>query len=178
MKLSNLKANPKNPRLIKDDKFNKIVKSIKDFPEMLEKRPIIVVTDTDGKMYPLGGNMRLKALQQLKYKDIPDSWIMNADDWTIQQRNEFLIKDNVGYGEWDWDILTNEWDAEQLEDWGLDLDFNNEIQEKGKIVKENLEPYKKTHILISFSPEKMLEIQDYIQKITEIEGVEYEQSSN
>ena len=121
MKLSNLKLNPKNPRLIKDDKFKKLVKSIQDFPEMMEKRPIVCVTDVDGKLYPLGGNMRLKALQELKYKDVPDTWVVLADDWTVEQRNEFVIKDNVGFGEWDWDQLANEWDADMLTEWGLDV---------------------------------------------------------
>jgi ParB-like chromosome segregation protein Spo0J len=121
MKLTNLKSNPSNPRIIKDDKFKKLVNSIKQFPEMMDKRPIVCVTDVDGKLYPLGGNMRLKALQELNYKDIPDSWVMLADSWTQEQRKEFIIKDNVGYGEWDWDDLANEWDAEQLEEWGLDV---------------------------------------------------------
>ena len=78
-------------------------------------------TQTDGKLYPLGGNMRLKALQELNFKEIPDSWVMLADNWTQEQRKEFIIKDNVGYGEWDWDNLANEWDAEKLDDWGLDV---------------------------------------------------------
>jgi hypothetical protein len=88
---------------------------------MMEKRPIVCVTDSDGKLYPLGGNMRLKALKELKYKDIPDSWVTMADEWTEEQRREFLIKDNVGFGEWDWDMIANEWDAEQVEEWGLDV---------------------------------------------------------
>jgi site-specific DNA-methyltransferase (adenine-specific) len=122
MKLSELKTNPTNPRTIKDDKFKKLVQSLKDFPEMMEKRPLVCVTDTDdGKLYPLGGNMRLKALQELKYKDIPDSWVMIADDWTEEQRNEFIIKDNIGYGEWSWDILKDNWSHEELEYWGVDL---------------------------------------------------------
>ena len=121
MKISKLKPNPNNPRLIKDDKFKKLVESIRTFPEMMEKRPIVCVTDVDGKIYPLGGNMRLKALQELKYKEIPDSWVMMADEWTEEQRREFVIKDNVGFGSWNWEELANGWDAEKLEDWGLDL---------------------------------------------------------
>lgn len=121
MKLSKIKGNPNNPRIIKDDKFKKLVKSIQDFPEMMEKRPIVCVTDTDGKIYPLGGNMRLKALNELGYKDIPDSWIVMADEWTQEKRNEFVIKDNVGFGEWDWDDLANNWDSEKLNEWGLDI---------------------------------------------------------
>jgi len=121
MKLSDLKSNPNNPRIIKDDKFAKLVKSIQDFPEMMEKRPIVVVTDVDGKLYPLGGNMRLKALQELKYKEIPENWIIKADEWNEEKRREFVIKDNVGFGEWDWEELANDWDSEKLEDWGIDL---------------------------------------------------------
>lgn len=127
MKISNLKNNPNNPRFIKDDKFEKLKKSISEFPEMMEKRPIICVTDVDGKLYPLGGNMRLKALQELGYKEIPDNWVQMADEWTEEQRREFVIKDNVGFGEWDWEELANEWDAEKLEEWGLDVpDFETD----------------------------------------------------
>ena len=121
MKISKLKNNPNNPRFIKDDKFEKLKKSISEFPEMMEKRPIVCVTDVDGKLYPLGGNMRLKALQDLGYKEFPENWIMIADNWTEAQRREFIIKDNVGFGEWNWEELANEWDSEQLEEWGLDL---------------------------------------------------------
>lgn len=131
MKLSKLKANPNNPRLIKDDKFKKLVQSIKDFPEMLDKRPIVCVTDVDGKLFPLGGNMRLKALQELNYKDIPDTWIQLADEWTEEQRKEFTIKDNVGFGEWDWNDLANNWDSEQLEHWGLDIPGFDNVEDMG-----------------------------------------------
>jgi ParB-like chromosome segregation protein Spo0J len=121
MKLVNInevKPNPKNPRIIKDDKFKKLVKSIQEFPDMLNKRPLIVFTDVDNKYVVLGGNMRLKACKEIGLKEIP---IIIADEWTEEQKNEFLIKDNVGFGEWDWDSLANEWDAEKLDDWGLDL---------------------------------------------------------
>ena len=121
MKITDIKPNPNNPRIIKDDKFQKLVKSIQEFPEMMAKRPIVCVTDVDGKLYPLGGNMRLKAIQELKYKTIPDEWITLADDWTQEQRSEFVIKDNIGYGEWDWEQLANEWDTNNLQDWGLDV---------------------------------------------------------
>ena len=121
MKISKLKSNPSNPRVIKDEKFKKLVKSLQDFPEMMEKRPMVCVTDVDGKLYPLGGNMRLRAIQELGIKEIPDTWVMMADDWTEDKRREFTIKDNVGFGEWEWDQLANEWDAELLVDWGLDV---------------------------------------------------------
>ena len=122
MKISDLKTNPKNPRIIKDDKFKKLVKSLQEFPEMMEKRPMVCVTDTaDGKLFPLGGNMRLKALQELKYKDVPDEWVMLADEWTEEKRQEFVIKDNLSMGDWSWDELNADWDLQQLEEWGLDI---------------------------------------------------------
>lgn len=133
MRLSELKTNPTNPRTIKDDKFKKLVQSLKDFPEMMEKRPIVCVTDaSDGKLYPLGGNMRLKALQELKYKEIPDSWVMIADDWTEEQRKEFIIKDNVSFGDWNWDLLESDWDVDDLENWGLDVEKEEKEQVKSR----------------------------------------------
>ncbi len=114
VKLSSVKGNPNNPRLIKDDKFQKLVKSIKDFPEMLELRPIVVNDD----MVVLGGNMRLKACKEAGLKEIP---IMKASDLTEEQQKEFIIKDNVGFGEWDYAMLANEWNTEELTEWGLDL---------------------------------------------------------
>ena len=110
--------NPTNPRIIKDDKFKKLVKSIQEFPQMLELRPIVV----DGNMVVLGGNMRLKACIAAGLKEVP---IIVADQLTDAQKGEFIIKDNVGFGEWDWDLLANEWDVETLEDWGLELPFDN-----------------------------------------------------
>jgi hypothetical protein len=121
IKLSSLKANPSNPRIIKDDKFKKLVASLEQFPEMMEKRPMVCVTDVDGKMYPLGGNMRLRAIQQLGMKEIPKSWVAMADDWTEEKRKEFTIKDNVGFGEFNWGELASEWDSELLTDWGLNI---------------------------------------------------------
>jgi ParB-like chromosome segregation protein Spo0J len=113
IKISEVKSNPNNPRIIKDDKFKKLVQSIKDFPEMLNIRPIVVNQD----MIILGGNMRYKACKEAGLKEIP---IIKTDLTEAQQR-EFLIKDNTSGGEWDWEVLANEWDNEQLESWGLDL---------------------------------------------------------
>jgi hypothetical protein len=118
VKIEAIKANSKNPRVIKDDKFRKLVQSIREFPDMLNKRPLICFTDVDKKYVVLGGNMRLKAAQEIGLKEMP---IILADDWTQEQKDEFLIKDNVGFGEWNWDDLANEWDAEKLTDWGLDV---------------------------------------------------------
>jgi ParB-like chromosome segregation protein Spo0J len=129
IKLSKIKPNPNNPRIIKDDKFKKLVQSLQEFPEMMEKRPLVCVTDVDGSIYPLGGNMRLKALQELKLKEIPSTYVMMADEWTEERRREFVIKDNIGYGEWEWEQLANDWDTEQLQDWGLDIPDFKQIEE-------------------------------------------------
>jgi len=112
--IQHIKQNPNNPRLIKDEKFAKLVKSIQDFPEMLELRPIVVNDD----MIVLGGNMRLKACKEAGLKEVP---IIKASSLTPEQQKEFIIKDNVGFGEWDWEIIANEWDVVKLEEWGLDM---------------------------------------------------------
>ena len=114
VKITAVKSNPNNPRLIKDNKFKQLVQSIKDFPEMLSIRPIVVNKD----MMVLGGNMRLKACIDAGLKEVA---IIKASELTPEQQNEFIIKDNVGFGEWEWDILANEWDTEQLAEWGLEV---------------------------------------------------------
>jgi ParB-like chromosome segregation protein Spo0J len=114
VKISEIKANPNNPRVIKDDKFAKLVQSVKDFPEMLELRPIVVNSD----MVVLGGNMRLRACKEAGLKEVP---IIMAEDLTEEQQKEFIIKDNVSGGEWDWSMLANEWESEDLDKWGLDV---------------------------------------------------------
>jgi site-specific DNA-methyltransferase (adenine-specific) len=114
VKTKDIIPNTENPRVIKDDKFKKLVQSIKDFPEMLEIRPIVV----NSEMMILGGNMRLKAIQEIGIKEVP---IIKAENLTEQQQREFLIKDNVGFGEWDWDALANDWDPTELNEWGLDV---------------------------------------------------------
>lgn len=116
--ITEIKPNPKNPRVIKDEKFAKLVQSLKDFPEMLEKRPLVCFTDTDGKLVVLGGNMRLKAAKEVGLKKLP---VMLADDWNEEQKQQFLIKDNVGFGEWNWEELQQDWDVQQLGEWGLDV---------------------------------------------------------
>jgi len=114
VKISEIIANPNNPRVIRDDKFRKLVKSINEFPEMLEIRPIVVNDD----MVVLGGNMRLKACKEAGLKEIH---IIKASNLSEQQQKEFIIKDNVGYGEWDWDMLANEYDDTELKEWGIDI---------------------------------------------------------
>jgi ParB-like chromosome segregation protein Spo0J len=114
LNIAAIKPNEENPRFITDAKFKKLVKSIKDFPEMLEARPLVIDEDN----IVLGGNMRLKALKAAGVFEIP---VKRVVGWTEQQKKEFIIKDNIGYGEWDWDLVANGWEAEQLEDWGLDV---------------------------------------------------------
>jgi len=112
--IKQVRSNPDNPRFIKGNKFEKLVKSIKEFPQMLDLRPIVVNQD----MIVLGGNMRLKACEEAGLKEVP---IIFADNLTPEQEKEFIIKDNSSFGEWDWDLLANEWETEQLIDWGMDI---------------------------------------------------------
>lgn len=127
IKLSSIKSNPNNPRVIKDDKFAKLVNSIKEFPKMMELRPMVVNADN----IVLGGNMRLKALKEAGYTEVPDAWVKSAESLTEEEQRRFIIADNVGFGEHDWAMLKSEWDVEELEDWGLDIpNFDdNEILE-------------------------------------------------
>ena len=182
VKITDVKPNPKNPRVIKDGKFQKLVKSIQEFPDMLNKRPLIVFTDVDGKYCVLGGNMRLKALNELKFKEIP---VIIADEWTEEQKHEFLIKDNVGFGEWDWDSLANEWDPEKLDDWGLnvpifaddvdysildDEDLDDQLNDMAGGVKKAIqiefeaEHYEEAYELVKFWRQKELYIGGFIME--------------
>lgn len=113
VKISQVKTNDSNPRYIKDEKFKKLVESIKQFPEMLQARPIVV----NKEMVALGGNMRLRACQEAGLKEV----FIKMVDWSEEKQNEFIIKDNVSFGEWDWDVLANEWDNKELTDWGMDV---------------------------------------------------------
>jgi DNA modification methylase len=129
-KISDVKLNPNNPRLIKDDKFKKLVQSIKDFPEMLSIRPIVVNQD----MIILGGNMRFRACKEAGIKEIP----VIVTDLPEDKQREFLIKDNTSGGEWDWDMIANEWDSDELEAWGLDLPVFD-IKDEGTAEEDNYE---------------------------------------
>jgi ParB-like chromosome segregation protein Spo0J len=147
-KLSEVKLNPNNPRLIKDDNFKKLVQSIKDFPEMLDIRPIVVNAD----MVILGGNMRFKACKEAGLKEVP---IIVADNLTEEQQREFLIKDNVSGGEWDWSLL-NDWDSEQLEEWGLIVsNFNSDNIDLNSFFEENNEQKEqKNKITLEYTQEE------------------------
>ena len=153
LKINELKPNESNPRIIKEAKFKKLVKSIKDFPEMLELRPIIL----DENNVILGGNMRYKACVAAGLKEVP---VKIAKGLTEEQKEEFIVKDNVGFGEWDWDILGNQWDNAKLGEWGMDvwqpeeavdysvledLDLGSTLQDKEAGVKRAIQ--------IEFEPE-------------------------
>ena len=161
-------SNPHIPRIIKDRKFYELVNSIKSFPQMLEKRPIVV----DESMMVLGGNMRLKACKEAGFKKV---WVDIAEGWTDEQKKEFTIKDNVGFGEWDWDILANDWDEHKISDWGLDVwkseeevdysildddDLSDELQDLNQGVKKAiqiefaLDHYEEASSLIKFWRDK------------------------
>ena len=114
LKVNQIKPNDSNPRIIKEAKFKKLVQSIKDFPQMLDLRPVII--DEDNVI--LGGNMRYKACVEAGLKEVP---VKVAKGLTEEQKQEFIVKDNVGFGEWDWDMLGNEWDNQKLGEWGMDV---------------------------------------------------------
>jgi len=126
--ISRFKQNPDNPRTIKKDQLEKLKRSIKSFPEMMEKRPMVCVTDEDGKLYPLGGNMRLRAIKEMGLKEVPETWVALADEWTEEQRREFIIKDNANLGDWNLDELQENWDLDLISEWGVDLEWD-EVEE-------------------------------------------------
>lgn len=125
MKLSQIRQNSNNPRTISEDKFRKLVQSLKNFPQMMELRPIVI--DENGIIQ--GGNMRFRALIELGYTEVPDSWVKSGKDLTPELWKEFVIKDNLGYGEWDLDVLSKNWDVNQLMDWGMDMPSDWKIEE-------------------------------------------------
>ena len=167
VKISKVKGNPNNPRIIKNDKFKKLVKSIQEFPEMLKLRPIVV----DEDMMVLGGNMRLKASKDAGLKEV---WIEVAEGLSEDKKKEFIVKDNVGFGEWEWDMLANEWDSVQLADWGLDVWQNeDDIETTDEFSlpdgdKSNLE-----QITYTLSSEQSNIIKEAVQEIKNTEEYKY-----
>ncbi len=174
MKINEIHLNPKNPRIIKDEKYQKLKANIKEFPKMMKLRPIIV----DDKGMILGGNIRYRILQDLGYKEIPEGWVVKASELTEEEKRRFIITDNLPYGDWDWEILGNEWELEELKEWGMELPEFEESEDKE--VEEEIKEYKRIHILISINPENYDEISEELESIKlKIEGIgEYEQSAN
>lgn len=154
--IGKIKSNPNNPRTIKDDKFFKLVQSLKDLPEMAKVRPVVVNQD----MVVLGGNMRLKAMKEAGWKEVP----VEVVDWDEDKQRQFIIKDNVGFGEWDWEMLANQWDAKQLEDWGLTLPiFDTEPSEDELIADDKNKP---ATMKITFdNPEQLQQAEIDIQEL-------------
>jgi ParB-like chromosome segregation protein Spo0J len=163
-----VKSNPNNPRIIKDDKFAKLVASIKEFPKMLEIRPIVVNDD----MIVLGGNMRLKACIHAGLKEVP---IIKVTDLTEQEQKQFIIKDNVSGGEWDWSMLANEWDVTELEDWGLSVggfDLNSdELGEEFSLPDGDKAPFQQ--MTFTLADEQAEQIKNAIEDIKKTEEYKY-----
>jgi len=135
--LSTITENPTNPRFIDKGKFEQLKNSIREFPEMMKLRPIVI----DSDRVVLGGNMRLAALRDMDFQEVPDEWIVSADELTEEQKKEFIIKDNVGFGDWDWEILANEWDVQDLIDWGLAVpNMDDSDPYTNKVEAPNYEP--------------------------------------
>lgn len=164
VKISKVKGNPDNPRVIKNDKFKKLVKSIQEFPEMLKLRPIVV----DEEMIVLGGNMRLKASKDAGLKEV---WIEVAEGLTEEQKKEFIVKDNVGFGDWDWDMLGNVWDNTKLGEWGMDVwqpeeSVSNETDYSINSLDEKLDRFldaKIKNITIPFETEEFAEVVEKLE---------------
>lgn len=164
IKITKIKSNPNNPRIIKDDKFKKLCKSISELPKMMELRPIVV----DENFIVQGGNMRLKALTELGYKEIPDEWVKQAKDFSEDELKEFIIKDNVGFGEWDWDDLANNWDVEKLEDWGLNIPNFESIDYSDKNKEIDVTEFENTMtIKLNYSEEDYLIVRDQLKTIAQ-----------
>jgi len=167
VKIDKVKSNPKNPRLIKDDKFKKLVKSIKEFPEMETVRPIVVNKD----MVILGGNMRYKAMIECGYKEVN----VEVVDWSEQKQNEFIIKDNVGFGEWEWEMVANEWDEIELKDWGLDLPIftkdSNEFGTDFNLPYGDKAPFQQ--MTFTLADEQAIQIKNAIEEIKRTEEYKY-----
>lgn len=166
VKISEVKPNPNNPRLIKDDKFKKLVKSIQEFPDMLNVRPIVVNKD----MVVLGGNMRLKAIKEAGIKEIN----IEIVDWNEQQQKEFIIKDNASFGEWDWSDLANNWDSEELTDWGVDIIGFSNVQDLGEdfsLPNGDKSPFQQ--MTFTLADEQAEQIKNAIEEIKSTEEYKY-----
>jgi len=168
MLISQIKPNPENPRIIKDHKFKQLVESIKSFPQMLELRPIVI----DENNVVLGGNMRLKACIEAGLTNVP---VVQAKDLTDLQKKEFIVKDNVGYGEWDWEDLANSWDVEQITDWGLDIngfDVNaNELSDEFSLPSGDKSPFQQ--MTFTLADEQAIQIKNAIEEIKRTEEYKF-----
>lgn len=160
MNIKDIKSNPNNPRIIKDERFEKLKKSIKEFPKMMALRPMVINQDN----IVLGGNMRLKALKELGYTELPDEWVKRAEDLTDEETRRFIIADNVGFGEHDWEMLANEWDNQELNEWGLEVWQIEDEPNYEDLIEDNKN--KPPIIKITFeSPEQLQKAEIDIQEL-------------
>jgi len=175
MKVSQLKLNKKNPRKISPDQMEKLKSSIEKFPKMMSLRSIVYDPDT---MEVLGGNQRLLAIRDLGMKEIPDTWAKSADELTEKEKREFIIRDNIQAGDWDFEILEAEFSEflDSIEEMGLDLPeiMSQDIDEKEQIIV----PIKQVHYLVSIPLDKVLDAKSLISELKKIDGVKIEQSQN
>ena len=164
MKLSKLKLNDKNPRFIRDEKFELLKANIKKYPKFLEKRPIVYDPEDGNKI--LAGNMRFRALKALGFKDIPEVWAVSAADLSEEEKAAFTIIDNVPYGQWNWDALANEWDVEELTEWGMDMPEDWGFEEPGEDELTEEEVQKPATMKITFeTPEQLQSAEIDIQEL-------------
>lgn len=166
IKISEIKPNPNNPRLIKDDKFRKLVKSIQEFPDMLNVRPIVVNKD----MVVLGGNMRLKAIKEAGHSEVA----IEIVDWTEDQQKQFIVKDNASFGEWDWSDLANNWDSEELTDWGVDIIGFSNVEDLGEdfsLPNGDKSPFQQ--MTFTLADEQAEQIKNAIEEIKRTEEYKY-----
>jgi hypothetical protein len=170
MKLKDIKPNPNNPRVLRDDKFQKLKQSITEFPKMLSLRPMVI----DENNVVLGGNMRLRALQELGFTDIDEAWVKRSSDLTEEEKKRFIIADNVAFGEWDWDTLANDWDVVDLEAWGLEIpqfDRPEDFNEDFTLPEGDKEPFQQ--MTFTLADEQATVLQNAIAEIKRTEEYKY-----
>jgi ParB-like chromosome segregation protein Spo0J len=161
MKLKDIKPNPNNPRVLRDDKFQKLKQSITEFPKMLALRPMVI----DENNVVLGGNMRLRALQELGFTDVDDAWVKRSSDLTEEEKKRFIIADNVAFGEWDWDTLANDWEVVDLEAWGLEIpQFNQDINLDDFFEENNEEKDVKNKIILEYTEDDFNLVNEALKK--------------
>jgi hypothetical protein len=170
MKLKDIKPNPNNPRVLRDDKFQKLKQSITEFPKMLSLRPMVI----DENNVVLGGNMRLRALQELGFNDIDEAWVKRSSDLTEEEKKRFIIADNVAFGEWDWDTLANDWEVVDLEAWGLEIpqfDRPEDFNEDFTLPDGDKEPFQQ--MTFTLADEQATVLQNAIAEIKRTEEYKY-----
>jgi hypothetical protein len=170
MKLKDIKPNPNNPRVLRDDKFQKLKHSITEFPKMLSLRPMVI----DENNVVLGGNMRLRALQELGFNEIDEAWVKRSSDLTEEEKKRFIIADNVAFGEWDWDTLANDWEVVDLEAWGLDIpqfDRPEDFNEDFTLPEGDKEPFQQ--MTFTLADEQATVLQNAIAEIKRTEEYKY-----